>query len=627
MKTIAPFGSWKSPITPEFVSGKDRVLTSSIQVDGDSIYFIEQRPDEAGRSVLMCLKPGKEVKEVLPQDFNVRTRYLEYSGLSFLVSDNICYFVHFADQEVYIAEPNKPPRKLTHEKGNRFADFSLDKKRNRLVALREVPGHPEAKNSICTIDLETGHVEDLVTGFDFYNSARVNGDKLLWISWCHPNMPWNGTELWVADINCPKTPKKIVGDAAHSVAQARWGENESIYFIAELDKFTNLYSFSNNKIDNLFPRNNEFAIPDWVPGTQQYAILENGSICATYLQQGRWQIVLKDSNGLIQEGSQSFATMSAIHKYNGKYVAVAGQSTKPTSIIFINTNGTIEELYSPKITEISIDFISVAEEIQFPTEDGSTGYAWFCKPKSVNFSGPEGEKPPLIVCAHGGPTSMSPPSFRKDFQFWTSRGYAVLDVNYGGSTGYGRTYRERLRGNWGLVDVSDCVLAVKSLVEKGIVDPRRVAIRGSSAGGYTTLAALAFTKNIFTAGASYYGVSDLELLAKETHKFESRYLDQLVGPYPAAVEIYKKRAPLEHIDQFSCPIIFFQGDEDKVVPPNQSELMHNLLKQKGIPTEYHLYKQEGHGFRRSETIQHALKSEHSFYARFFGFDVQPEDKP
>ena len=624
MKNIAAYGSWKSPITPEFVSGKDRALTPDIQCDGDYIYFIESRPDEAGRSVLMRLDESGSAHEVLPSEFNIRTQFLEYGGLSFLVCDGTIYFTQYTDQQVYVAEPGQSPRKLTNEKENRFADFCLDKKRHRLLAAREVLTNPESKNSICTIDLATGKVEDLIKGADFYKCARVYEDQIFWISYNHPNMPWNGSELWLANMNQLNAAKKIAGDNDHAISQAQWSENGDIYFAAELTNFVNLYRFQNGKIENIFPIDNEFIYPDWVPGSQQYALSKN-NICATYIEQGRWKIIVgtqKENRTL----NNSFTSVLAIHKCKDHFVALVDHSDKPASIVAIYSDGDVREVYSPKQTELSVDFISIAEEIQFPTEDDSVGYAWYYGPKNSHYSGSPNEKPPLLTFAHGGPTAMSASNFRKVIQFWTSRGYAVVDVNYGGSTGYGKKYRERLRGKWGVVDVNDCVCAVKLLAAKGLIDPKRVAIRGGSAGGYTTLAALAFTKNIFSVGASYFGVSDLQLLAKETHKLESRYLDQLVGPYPEAIEVYKARAPLEHIDQFSCPIIFFQGDEDKVVPPNQSELMHVSLKKKGIPTEYYLYEKEGHGFRRAETNQNALKAEHAFYARFFKFEIQPEDR-
>ncbi len=628
MKNIAPFGSWKSPITAEVVSGKDRGLGADLQVDAldDSIYFIESRPDEAGRQVLMRLTIDGNVHEVLPAEFNVRTRYLEYGGASFLVHAGTAYFINFTDQQIYAAKLGQAPRKLTSETKNRFADLTFDQKRNRLIGLREKPGKAEPENTICAVDITDGSVSDLVTGADFYNCARLRGDQLLWISWNHPNMPWNGSELWTADLNDLAKPNKIAGDDTHAVSQAQWGEDGSIYFALENPEFAALYRYAGNRMTKVFSPEAEFVLPDWVPGTQQYALFNDGLVIAAYLKGGRWQMISGHNPADAKIIGEPLPTVSTLRRAGDGAVAIIGRAKLNSTIVSISNDGAMKILYAPKMTEIAAEFISVAEQIEFPTENGGTGYAWFYRPVNALNKGPEGQKPPLVVMAHGGPSAMSFSSFRKDIQFWTSRGYAVADVNYGGSTGYGRTYRERLRGTWGLVDVSDCARTVEFLSKLNLIDPRRVAIRGGSAGGYTTLAALAFTKGIFAAGASYFGVSDLELLAKETHKFESRYLDQLVGPYPAAREIYQERAPLAHIDRFDCPIIFFQGDEDAVVPPNQSELMYKSLKAKGIPTEYHLYAKEGHGFRRAENNQHSLKAEHNFYARFFNFPVQTEDK-
>jgi acetyl esterase/lipase len=570
----------------------------------------------------MRLRPGAGAEEVLPKEFNVRTRYLEYGALSFLVQGGVCYFINFSDQEIYVAEAGRAPRRLTNEKTNRFADMSLDRKRGRLLACREVPGEPESRNSICAIDLETGRVSDLITGADFYNGARLRGDDLLWTSWNHPNMPWNGTELWVAHVDRLDQARKLVGDREHAIAQPRWGREGEIFFAGELDNFIRLYRLDKSGLRPVFSQEAEFVRPDWVPGSNQYAVLSDGTVCATYLEHGYARLI-REGRGVL---TSAFASVASIHAYRDEAVAVVGQTTRGSAIVRLTALGEVIELYSPKATEISAESISIAEEIQFPTPEGGVGYAWFYAPKSADFVGPQGEKPPAVVFAHGGPTAMSPAQFSKAKQFWTSRGYAVVDVNYGGSCGYGRAYRERLRNQWGIVDVNDCVAAVKLLASRGWIDEKRVAIRGGSAGGYTTLAALAFTSGIFTAGASYYGVSDLELLAKETHKLESRYLDQLVGPYPAEIQVYKERSPAFQVERLNCPIIFFQGDEDKVVPPNQSEIMHEALKRKGIPTEYQLYKKEGHGFRRSENIQHSLKAEHAFYARFFNFAVQPEDR-
>ena len=584
---------------------------------------------EPGQWVVPLQGTG-QVREVLPPEFNVRTRYLEYGGLSFHVHRGTVYFVHYADQQLYVCERGATPRQLTREQNTRFADPVFDAARGRLLALRELQTQPESRNSVCTIDIKSGVVADLVQGADFYNSARLDssGNKLLWISWNHPNMAWNGSELWSADLDAagfPKEAKKIAGDTDHAVCQARWGMAGDIYYVHEAAEWFNLHVWKNGKSQVLFERAAEFALPDWVPGTQQYAVLRNGSLCAAFIEHGRWRLLVGLPGEEPRLVGEKFAQLPAVAGYQEGVIVLAGRSTRPMALEFIDARGNTSELYSSLSTRLPAAAISIAEEIRFTTADGGTGFAWYYAPVNERFINPSGEKPPLQVRCHGGPTAAAFSDFKKEVQFWTSRGYAVVDVNYGGSTGYGRKYRERLRGNWGIVDVADCVAVVKQLTKEGRIDSARVAIRGGSAGGYTTLAALTFTHGVFAAGASYFGVSELELLAKETHKLESRYLEQLVGPYPAALATYKARAPIEHTDQLNCPIIFFQGDEDKVVPPNQSELMYEALRKAGIPTEYHLYNKEGHGFRRSETLQNSLRAEHAFYARFFGFRVQAED--
>lgn len=630
MKTVQPFGSWKSPVTPEYVAGKERALTMALQVDLDDLYFLEYRPDQSGRSALMVRELSGKVREVLPPEFDVRTRYLEYGGLAFHISQGTCYFINFSDQQIYSCPKNGAPLALTKELKTRFADLTLDPKRRRLIGLREILGEPQSRNTICAIDLDSGAVTDLIQGADFYNSPRLNatGDKLLWLSWEHPNMAWNGTQLWSADLEASGkigTPNKIAGDSEHGVCQPCWGPKNEIYYIHEADEWFNLYCWSDGASTPLFARAAEFALPDWVPGTRQFAVAADGSVYATFLEHGRWRIVVGRPGEEPRLSGERFAQVPALQAYRNSAVAIVGRSTRPLSVEAVDRNAVTTELYSSPATTLPTASISVAEEVQFPTDDGGTGYAWYYPPVNEKYVGPAGERPPLQVRCHGGPTSAAYSDFKKDIQFWTSRGYAVVDVNYGGSTGRGRAYRERLRGKWGLVDVADCVAVVKKLSLDGRIDPKRVAIRGGSAGGYTTLAALAFTQNIFSAGASYFGVSELELLAKETHKLESRYLDQLVGPYPEALATYKERSPIDHSEALKCPIIFFQGDEDRVVPPNQSALMHESLKKRGIATEYHLYKKEGHGFRRAETIQNSLLAEHAFYARFFGFRAQAED--
>jgi dipeptidyl aminopeptidase/acylaminoacyl peptidase len=630
----APYGSWESRVTAELVSGKDRNLTPSIQADVASLrsdvedlYFLEGRPDEGGRQVLMRRDSAGQVSEALPREFNVRTRYLEYGAECFLVSEGEIFFVQFADQQIYRCRAGESPVRLTNDPDSRFADLVVDKERGRLIALREKQAKPESRNTICAIDLATGEIRDLVAGRDFYNCPRISpdGKQLLWISWDHPNMPWNGTELWVGDIERETVSgkRKIAGDSSHCVCQAQWKGGNEIFFVAELGDWLNLFHYKDQRISPVYPAEAEFAYPDWTPGQKQYAF-SGDTLCASFQEEGAGRLLLVEK-GEARVLPDVFSAVWCVEPARSGFFAFVTFPQRSPALVHVSREGKITELYSSYKLALSAEEISLPEAVRFPTQDRAVGHAWFYGPKNSRFTGMPGEKPPLVVMCHGGPTAMSLGEFKKTVQFWTNRGYAVADVNYGGSTGYGRKYRERLAGNWGKVDVEDCVSVVSHLAKEGRIDPKRVAIRGGSAGGYTTLAVLTFTKGVISVGASYFGVSDLELLAKETHKLESRYLDQLVGPYPGAIELYKERSPLANTDRLACPIIFFQGDEDKVVPPNQSELMHESLKKKGIYSEYFLYPGEGHGFRKAETVQHSLKAEHAFYAKMFDFAVCAQD--
>ena len=630
MKTTAPFGSWESPVTVEFVSGKDRGLGHDLVADGNDLYFLESRPDEGGRVVLMRRDSAGQVAEALPSDCNLRTRYLEYGAKCFGVWQGRIFFVQWKDQQIYSCRVGESPVRITNDTSSRFADLVLDAKRERLIALRELTGTGhESKNSVCAIDLRTGAIEDLVTGHDFFNSARLNeaGDRLLWISWDHPNMAWNGTELWESELDsrgAVKNARRIAGDSTHGVCQARWGRGNEITFVAELEEWFNLYRFRDGKVEALHRLEAEFAHPDWTPGQQQSA-RSGETICASFLQNGLGRFLLL-REGKVRVLPETFAGLSSVEAGPRGFFALVISADRPARIVEISHEGKVKDVYSSYRLALATEEIAAAEPTEFPTLEGGVGHAWFYAPKNSRFTGPAGEKPPLMVMCHGGPTAFSSGDFKKGVQFWTNRGYAVVDVNYGGSTGYGRKYRERLRGQWGVVDVNDCVAVVQHLARAGRIDPRRVAIRGGSAGGYTTLAALTFTEGVIAVGASYYGVSELELLAKETHKLEARYLDQLVGPYPEALAKYRERSPLAQVDRLRCPIIFFQGEEDKVVLPNQSQLMYESLVKKGVASEYHLYPGEGHGFRQSATVQHSLKAEHAFYARTFGFSVAAQDR-
>ncbi len=636
MNTVSPYGSWKSPITSDLiVSGT--VGLGQIAIDGDDIYWVEGRPSEAGRSVIVRRTPDGKITDVTPAPFNVRTRAHEYGGSSFVVAGGVVYFSHFADQRIYCQALDSQPEPLTPAANCRYADGIVDKQRNRLICVREDnAGEGEAVNTIVSINLDNGEdIQILTQGNDFCASPRLSpdGSQLSWISWNHPNMPWDGTELWVAEINadgslCKK--KLVAGGVDESIFQPEWSLDGVLYFVSDKSNWWNLYRTPLNPpllrgeagIEPLCEMAAEFGLPQWIFGMSTYAIVSESKIICTYTQQGKWQLASLD---LIAKQLTTIETpytdISSVKARGEIVVFLAGSPTESTAIVQLNLATSQREVLR-RSSDLSIEpgYISVAEPIAFPTENGLTAFGFFYTPQNQDFAAPAGEKPPLVVKSHGGPTAATSSSLSLKIQYWTSRGFAVLDVNYGGSTGYGREYRKRLQDSWGIVDVDDCANGAKYLAQKGLVDGERMAIAGGSAGGYTTLCALTF-RDVFKAGASYYGVSDLEALATDTHKFESRYLDGLIGPYPERKDLYVARSPIHSAERLSCPVIFFQGLEDKVVPPNQAQMMVEILKAKGLPVAYVAYEGEQHGFRRAENIKRTLDGEFYFYSRVFKFEL------
>lgn len=627
MKKQQNYGAWDSSISADDVVAKQKRI-GSVAAEGELIYWTEVRPQENGRSAIVRRNPSGTKDTILPLEYNSRSRVQEYGGTSFMVKDGLVYFTNFKDQQVYIIKTDGNVEKLTNEENSRFVDFEFDSRRRRLYALREV--HPqsdspatEVLNSICTIDLGSGAVKDIAFGNDFYTSARLSkdGNKLCWITWNHPNMPWHGRELWVATLNSDgivQEQVRVAGDAETCVSLPEWHENGDLYFCMEPQNWMNLYRWDGTSVHPVIEREAELAYPDWTPGMKNYSFLGD-KVVFSYTHNGEWFLAetLLDG-GVSDDLSDPLSGITFVNTYKDKILFKAERKDAGLCLYELDiSTQELSELEAPEAHGISAEDIAVGGLISFENKRGSTSYAWFYPPVNSKIEGLPGTKPPLVVMAHGGPTGFSPNNFRLATQFWTSRGFAVVDVNYGGSTGFGREYRDRLNLNWGLVDVEDCVSAVEYLGSKGMIDSDRVAIRGGSAGGYTTLAGLVFT-NTFKVGASYFGVSSLEALAKDTHKFESRYLDGLVGPYPEAIDTYKERAPIEHCENLSCPIIFFQGSDDKVVPPNQAEMMVDILKKKGIEVEYVLYEGEGHGFRKAENIKDSLVKEYEFYCKVLG---------
>jgi dipeptidyl aminopeptidase/acylaminoacyl peptidase len=633
--TRVPYGSWKSPITSNLIVS-ETIGLSQTALDGDDVYWAEMRPAEGGRYVVVKRSPDGTTVDVTPPTFNARTRVHEYGGGSFWVAGGDVYFSNFADQRLYRQAAGSKPKPITAEEKIRFADGIIDRERGRIVCVREdhTDAEREPTNTLVSVRAHGNDGGDvLVSGADFYASPRLSpdGSRLAWLSWNHPNMPWDGTELWVGKIDENGSLvhlERLAGSAEESIFQPEWSPDGVLYFVSDRTGWWNLYRWENGKIDPVCEMEAEFGLPQWVFGMSTYAVESAGRIVCAYAQGGIWHLAsINMATGRCEEITTPYTSIGSVQAVSERVVFVAASPTEPTSVVQLDlATGDLDVLRRSSAMTIDADYLSEPLAIEFPTEHGMKAHAFFYPPKNPDFVGPEEERPPLVVMSHGGPTASTSGTLNPVIQHWTSRGIAVLDVNYGGSTGYGRAYRQRLDGQWGVVDVDDCVNGARFLVEQGAVDGDRLAIRGGSAGGYTTLCALTF-RDVFKAGASYYGVSDLEALVKDTHKFESRYLDRLTGPYPESRDIYLERAPIQFVDRLSCPVIFFQGLEDRIVPPNQAEMMVDALRAKGVPVAYVPFEGEQHGFRRAETIKRALDGELYFYSKVFGFTLADSVEP
>lgn len=628
---ISPYGSWKSPLT------SDRIVSESIKIgqiilDRDQIYWIESRPTEGGRSAIVQMTQDGSREILTPQPLNVRTRVHEYGGAPYLVAKGVIYFSNFSDQRLYRQTAGKTPEPLTPPENLFYTDGEYDQNHNRLICIREdhTTSDREPINTIVSIPLDSTDASHpgsiLVSGNDFYASPRLspNGNQLAWLTWNHPNMPWDGTKLWIADIQQDGTLSPancVAGGLDESIFQPEWSPDGILHFVSDRTGWWNLYRLEEKRVHPLCPMDAEFGLPQWVFGQRLYDFESSSDIICAYTQKGMWYLArLNTPKGTLETFDLPYTDFGNILVRGSQVFCTASSPSHPHSIVQLDLNS-----HQIKTLRQSIDFsieetyVSVPTAIEYPAKDGHTAHAFYYPPHNADFQGTEGELPPLMVKSHGGPTGAASTALNLMIQYWTSRGFAVLDVNYGGSTGYGRTYRERLNGQWGVVDVDDCVSVVQYLIEQGKADASRVTITGGSAGGYTTLCALTF-RDCFTGGSSYYGVSDLEALVLDTHKFESRYLDRLVGPYPERKDLYDQRSPIYFTNQLSCPLILFQGLEDKVVPPNQAEKMFEAVKAKGLPVAYVAFEGEQHGFRRSENIKQVLDNELYFYAKIFAFE-------
>jgi dipeptidyl aminopeptidase/acylaminoacyl peptidase len=640
----APCGSWKSPITSDLIV-KESIGLGQVKMYGNDLYWVEMRPSEGGRQVIVRHSSDGSTTDVIPTGFNARTRVHEYGGGDYVAHDGVVYFSNFADQQLYRQAPDSAPQLLTSKSGLdataeptdlRYADAVFDSKQNRLICVREDHRQKdrEAVNELVAVSIDTGEGSVLVSGNDFYSSPRISPDglRLAWLTWNHPNMPWDGCELWVAELGADGSianPKQLAGAVDESIFQPEWSPDGTLYFVSDRSGWWNLYRIAGDgATECVCKMEAEFGAAQWIFGLSTYAFEAANRIVCAYVERGIWHLGTIDTGtGKLEQIAAPYTEISYVCAAPGRAVFRAGSPTEPFSLIDLDLNTReAKVLQRQSKFEVDPDYYSRAQPIEFPTENGLTAHGFFYPPQNRDFAAPDGERPPLLVRSHGGPTSATIAVLVPSIQYWTSRGIGVLDVNYGGSTGYGRAYRERLNGNWGVVDVDDCVNGAKFLASSGRTDGDRSMIDGGSAGGYTTLCALTF-RDYFKAGASHYGVSDLEALDEDTHKFESRYSNNLIGPYPERKDLYIARSPVHFPDRLSVPVIFFQGLEDKVVPPNQAEMMVEALRRKGVPVAYVAFPGEQHGFRRAENIKRSLDGEFYFYGRVFGFEPADEIEP
>lgn len=626
--TVRSYGSWASPISAEALA-KSAIGVSDLRAAGGRLYWLENRPDEGGRLVAMT-RDEAGVRALTPEGFNVRTRVHEYGGAAYVVAGETLYFANFADQRLHAQTGDAAPEPLTPP-GYRYAD-AVAAPGGGLIAVREDHADPaDIKNAIVAVSAQPGDGGRLLfANSDFVAYPRVSPDgaRLAWMAWDHPNMPWDDTRLYVADLGEDGlTNIEIVAGAegGEAVMEPKWGADGALYFISDRTGFWNLYVRRDEETTPVCPKDAEFAGALWGLGQSNYAVFDDGRIAATYADsQGDHLVLIDQEAASVREIALPFNVLGAVHALDASTVAlIAASGVETSAVVTVDLEtGAATVVRRPSPAAIEPRQVSRGQAITFPGPDGRAVHALYYPPANGDFVAPAGEKPPLIVQVHGGPTGQASAAFSLANQFWTTRGFAIVDVDYSGSSGYGRAYRQRLNGQWGVVDVEDVIAAVKHLVASGQADPARVAIHGGSAGGFTVLAALS-QSDVFTAGASFYGIADLEALAHDTHKFESRYLDNMIGPYPAAQDVYKARSPINHLERFRTPLIIFQGSEDPIVPPNQAHMILEALQMRQQPVAYMEFAGESHGFRRAENIVASKQAELYFYGRVFGFT--PDD--
>lgn len=623
MRRTLGYGAWPSPISPSALAESSRPL-SDVSVVGNEIWWVEGRPVEGGRNALMKAGLDGDVSEVSPDDWSVRTTVHEYGGAPWVSTSMGPVVSRYDDQRLWLLIDSGDPIPVTPvpgiERGLRYADAVPHPNGKWLFAVRETHRDDgEPVNDLVRVNLDGSGVESVVSGADFYAAPRISPDgaELTWVTWNHPSMPWDSTTLQVAELDDQGNALKartVAGGADVSVEQPKWGDDGSLYWVSDHTGWWNLVKDG----FELYPDEHDWGHPAWVFGLSTYAIRRDGSVVAGWMEEGISRLGVIDS-GELREVATSFTYINDVSLYDDQHIAarVAAPAMAAAVVLIDVESGAATTIRSSADRDPDPGLASVPEPISFPSEGGRTAHSIFYSPANPDFVGPDEDLPPLVVMSHGGPTSMAAPVWSPGVAFWTSRGFGVVEVNYGGSTGYGREYRSLLNGRWGIVDLDDCIAAARFLASAGRVDGDRLIIRGGSAGGYTTLCALTF-RDDFACGASYFGVGDLGALATDTHKFESRYLDSMVGPWPEARPVYEERSPVFHTEKLHTPMILFQGADDRVVPPAQAEAMVRALVERGVKHEYHVYEGEGHGFRQADNIAHAAEAEYRFYCEVLG---------
>jgi acetyl esterase/lipase len=626
-RRVAPYGTWTSPVGASTVA--DGMLRfGAVTVDGDDMLWLEGRPHEAGRNVVVRRSAHGEIADATPPGSNVRTRVHEYGGGAYGALNGTIFYSEFSDHRIYALDSDRSPKALTPSGDCHYADFTIDPLRRQLVCVREdrsTPGQ-EPVNGLVRIPLDGPQTSGKIvaSGHDFYSTPRFSpdGSRLSWICWRHPQMPWDGTELWtgaVVDDGSLRDITHMAGGDTESIFQPGWSPDGTLYFVSDRSGWWNLYRLRAGEVEAVHPMAAEFGRPQWLLGMSTWAFADPSRLVVAYQVHGTWRLATIDAAGVIAPIPTDFEPGDNIAATTTHAVFVGGSPRRPEAVVRLDlTTGVSETIRCARNDAIAVDYISVAEPFDFATDQADTAHAFHYAPVNPGFAATSDDRPPLIIVSHGGPTASTVTRLNPEIQYWTSRGFAVVDVNYRGSSGYGRAYRRLLDGEWGRADVDDCLNAAKHMVAIGKADPDRLLIRGRSAGAYTTLAALTFRPGFFKAGASYYGISDIAAMARDTHKFESRYIERLVGAPITDLERYRERSPVHSLDRLTCPLILFQGLEDRVVAPNQSRMMANAVAAKGLRADLLTFEGEQHGFRKAETIVRCLEAELRFYLDVFG---------